>query len=340
MKKFIYSFLIISIITLAAGAYFYSVIYNSQVKENTNIYIRSTDTLEDVLLKLETVCNDTKSLKKVASLKKYQHPKPGMYILKEGMNNNEIINLLRSGQQTPVKVTFNNQNYIENLAGRLSQQIEADSVSILKSLTDKNFLKKHNLTSKTALHICMPYTYECYWNISPNELRSKFLKAYQRFWSSNRIAKAKKLHLNKNQVISLAAIVHKETQHKPERKKVAGVYLNRLRVGMPLQADPTVIFALKEKHGRNTVIKRVLKKDLTIKSAYNTYVHKGTPPSAIAMPDVDAIDAVLNASKHKYYYFCANPKQFGTHLFAKNLREHNKNAQQYQTWLNKQKVHR
>lgn len=340
MKKIYYSLGIFSVLLISVGLYFYSVIYNSQITENTHIYIKSTDSVDQVLTTLKSICKTPKHLKTVASLKKYKHIKPGMYVLNKGMNSNQVINLLRSGKQTPIKVTFNNQNYIENLSGRLSNQIEADSIAILNSLTDPNFLKKEGFNSKTVLNICMPYTYDCYWNITPDQLRAKFLKAYKHFWNKNRISKAKKLHLSKNEIISLAAIIQKETANKAERKRVAGVYLNRVRIGMPLQADPTIIYAVKEKYGRDTLIKRVLHKDLTINSPYNTYTKKGIPPSAIAMPDIDAIDAVLNAEKHSFCYFCANPAKFGTHNFAKTLSQHNRNAAIYQRWLNKHKIRR
>ncbi|NJB83306.1 endolytic transglycosylase MltG [Wenyingzhuangia aestuarii] len=340
MKKIYYSLGIFTLLILSIGLYYYSIIYSSQINQPTKVYLKSTDTVEDVIHTLSSVCTDIDDVKKVISLKKYNHVKPGMYVLKEGLNANELINLLRSGKQTPVKVTFNNQNYIEDLAGRLAQQIEADSISILNSLTDTAFLKQEGFTHKTVLNICMPYTYDCYWNISPNALRNKLLNAYHRFWNEDRINKAKSLNLSKNEVITIAAIVHKETQHKPERKRVAGVYLNRVRIGMPLQADPTIIYALKEKYGRDTVIKRVLKKDLKHNSPYNTYLNRGIPPSAIAMPDIDAIDAVLNAERHSYYYFCASPENFGTHNFAKTLSQHNRNAFAYQRWLNNQRVHR
>lgn len=340
MKKIIVSSSILFALLAAVSIYYYNIIYKSQTTQTTSIFIGSSDTVKDVLKKLTPYCTNIKDVKKVMSLKKYNHVKAGKYIIQKGINANQLVNLLRSGKQTPVKVTFNNQAYIENLAGRISHQIEADSLSILKSLTNPDFLKKHQLTPKTALHICMPYTYECYWNIAPNELRSKFLKTYQRFWNTSRISKAQKLNLSQNKIISLAAIVHKETANKPERKKVAGVYLNRVKRGIPLQADPTIIYAIKEKYGRDKIIKRVLNKDLKIKSTYNTYLNRGIPPSAITMPDVDAIEAVLNAEKHNYIYFCANPEKFGTHNFAKTLRQHNRNAIVYQRWLNKQKIRR
>lgn len=340
MKKTIYSLGIITVLGCAIGCYFYNIIYGSQIKKQTNLYIQSNDSLDQVFEKLSTISKSSKDLKTVASLKKYKHPKPGMYVLSKDMNSNEVINLLRSGKQSPVKVTFNNQPYIEDLAGRISHQIEADSISILNSLTDINFLKEKGFTHKTILNICMPYTYDCYWNIKPNQLRTKLYKTYKRYWNKKRTNQAKKLHLTKNEVISLAAIVHKETANKTERKRVAGVYLNRIKLGMPLQADPTVIYAFKEKYGRNKIIKRVLTNDLKIKSPYNTYQQRGIPPSAITMPDVDAIEAVLNAEKHKYLYFCANPAKFGTHNFARTLSQHNRNAVIYQRWLNKQKIRR
>ena len=340
MRKIYYGLGLFSVLIIALGFYFYTVIYQTQTSKDFKVYITSTDTVNDVIQKLNPFVDNINDLKKVISLKKYIKVKPGMYLLKKEMNANEIVNTLRGGKQTPIKVTFNNQTYIEDLAGRLSQQIEADSISILNSLTDNHFLREKGFNQKTVLNICMPYTYDCYWNITPNQLRSKFLKAYERFWNDNREAKAKKLHLSKNEIITIASIVHKETQHKPERKRVAGVYLNRIKRGIPLQADPTVIYALKETKGRDLVIKRVLNKDLKTKSLYNTYLHKGTPPSAIAMPDVDAIDAVLNAEQHPFIYFCANPEKPGTHNFAKTLRQHNKNARNYQKWLRKLNINR
>lgn len=284
MKKTYIVLALFFIVLLGIGSKFYTTIYSTQIEKETSIYIKSNDSIPQVVNCLETICNDIESIKSVIKLKKYKKVKAGRYILSKGMNANEIINLLRSGRQTPVKVTFNNQNYIENLAGRLAEQIEADSISILTALTDSTFLKEQGFNQKTALNYCMPYTYDCYWNITPNQLRSKFLKAYKRYWNNEKKEKAQALNLTTNEVISLAAIVHKETQNKPERKRVAGVYLNRLRKGIPLQADPTIIYALKEKHGRNTVVKRVLTKDLKIDSPYNTYLHRGIPPSAIAMP--------------------------------------------------------
>lgn len=340
MRKTYYSLGLFVIIISIIGVYFYNIIYTNQIEKETKIYIKSTDNLSDVFNSLDSICNNIEHIKTVAALKKYNRIKPGMYILKKHTTTNQIINLLRSGQQTPVKVTFNNQNYIENLAGRLSHQIEADSVSILNSFKDIEFLKKVGLNNKNILNICMPYTYDCYWTITPDELRAKFLKVYHRFWNKKRMSQAQKLNLNQKEIISLAAIVHKESQHKPERKKIAGVYLNRIRIGMPLQADPTAIYAWKEKYGRELVIKRTLNKHKTFVSPFNTYTNRGIPPCSIAMPDIDAIDAVLNAERHSYLYFCASAKNIGTHNFAKNLSQHNRNANSYRRWLNQHRIYK
>lgn len=340
MKKTLIGLGLFCLTLFSIGVYFYSSMNRVQIEEKTSIYIKSTDSLSQVISYLDSICNNINQVKNVIKLKKYTKVKPGKYTLQQGMSAIGIVNLLRSGKQTPVKVTFNNQNYIENLAGRLATQIEADSISILNSLTDVVFLKKHDLNYNTALNYCMPYTYDCYWNISPNQLRNKLFNAYKHYWNDNRIQKAKRLNLTKNEVVSLASIVHSESQHRPERKRIAGVYLNRVRVGMPLQADPTVNYAWKEKYGRNIIIKRTLSKYRQLESTYNTYLNRGIPPYSIAMPDVDAIDAVLNAERHNYYYFCASTEKFGTHKFARNLTQHNRNANAYHKWLNNQHIYR
>jgi UPF0755 protein len=186
----------------------------------------------------------------------------------------------------------------------------------------------------------MPNTYEVYWTTSPKNFRNKLLNNYNRFWNTNRIEKAKQLKLSKTEVSTLASIVQKETAKKEERPRVAGLYLNRLKKGWPLQADPTIIYILKEKNGHDFVVKRVLTKDLSIQSPYNTYLNSGLPPSLIAMPDISSIDAVLNAEKHNYYFMCANVENIGYHKFAKTLSQHNRNANQYRRWLNKLGVNR
>jgi UPF0755 protein len=226
------------------------------------------------------------------------------------------------------------------LAGRVSSQVAADSVSLLAAFKNETFLTENNLTTKSVLQIFIPNTYEFYWTVSPKEFRRKMLVSYKRFWNESRLQKAKKLNLTNEEVITLASIVQKETAQASERPIVAGLYLNRLKNGWPLQADPTIIYCIKEKKGQDYGVKRVLNVDLEIKSPYNTYKNQGLPPTLISMPDISAIDGVLNAQKHNYFYMCADVSKLGYHTFARSLAQHNRNAAKYHQWMNKQKVHR
>ncbi|MDO9276469.1 MAG: endolytic transglycosylase MltG, partial [Lutibacter sp.] len=266
--------------------------------------------------------------------------KPGNYKISKGMSNFELVRMLRSGKQTMVNLSFNNQDTFEKLAGRISQQIEADSISLLKAFTDKTFLNAAGLNTNNAIGMYIPNSYEFYWNTTAEDFRAKMLDEYTKFWDASRLEKAKKLNLTKNEVITLASIVQKETASVNERPIVAKLYLNRLASDWPLQADPTIIFALKAKLGNDMVIKRVFSKDLEINSPYNTYKNTGLPPGPISMPDITSIEAVLNPANHDYFYMCASVTNFGTHEFAKTLSQHNKNADIYQQWLNKQGVSR
>lgn len=261
-------------------------------------------------------------------------------MIKKGMNNNDIVNSLRSGN-IPVKVSFNNQETVSDLAGRIADQIEADSIDLVKSFSDPEFLRKNGFDEDTKLSVYVPNSYEFFWNTSAQEFRDRMFKEYQRFWNEDRLKKAKDKGLSPLEVISLAAIVHKETAKVDERPRVAGLYLNRLRRGMLLQADPTVIYAIKKHSGNfDTVIKRVLYKDLELDSPYNTYKYAGTPPGPITMPDISAIDAVLNPEKHEYLYMVANVEDFGYHKFAKTSAQHNRNKVQYIRWINQQNINR
>lgn len=227
------------------------------------------------------------------------------------------------------------------MAGRIAEQIEADSLSLLQTLDDADFLASTKFDEDTKLAMYIPNTYEFFWNTDAERFRDRMKTEYDRFWNDERIAKAKKLGLTPNEVTSLAAIVQKETAKVDERPRVAGVYLNRIRRGMLLQADPTVIYAIKKETGNyDTIIKRVLFRDLEMDSPYNTYKYAGIPPGPITMPDISSIDAVLNPEKHDYLYFVADVSNFGYHLFAKTLAQHNRNKVQYTRWLNQQKVMR
>jgi UPF0755 protein len=272
----------------------------------------------------------------VASKRSYiQNVKSGRFLFKKGMNNFELITALRNN--IPVKLAFNNQERIENVVGRVSSQIEADSISLMNIFKDSTFLKENGFTEDNVISICIPNTYEFYWNTKADKFRDKMIKEYRKFWNTERTSQAQKLGLTPVQVMTLASIVHKETVKKDERPRVAGVYLNRLRLGMLLQADPTVIFAKKKKLGDfDMVIKRVFSNDLKIDSPYNTYFYGGLPPGPIAMPDITAIEAVLKPEKHNYIYFCASVTRFGYHEFAVNESQHEVNRTNYINWLRKQ----
>ncbi len=342
IKKII--LLVLAIISIAGaiiGYKFYNKIYATNVIKNTTVSIPVNATFSEVQQLIKPFLNNSESFEWVAQQKNYPNKiKAGRYPIKKGMNNNDLINLLRSGKQAPIKLTFNNQDTLEKLAGRVSEQIEADSTQILAAITDNEFLSKNKLTKANVLGIFIPNSYQFYWNTTAEAFRDKMLKEYHRFWNEERLAKAKKLNLTKEEVTILASIVQKETSKVSERSTVAGLYLNRYRDNWALQADPTVIFALKQKHGQNFEVKRVLNADLLIESPYNTYQNVGLPPAPISMPDISSIDAVLNPKKHEYYYMCASVTNFGTHEFAKTSEQHARNAAKYRRWISKQGINR
>lgn len=276
----------------------------------------------------------------MARLRSYpDNVKPGRFLFKKGMSAFQLVTAMR--RNIPVDLAFNNQERLENLCERLSSQIESDTTKLLAAFRDTVFLKQNGFTKDNVFAMFLPNTYQVYWNISAEKFRDKMLKEYTRFWNKDRQAKAAALNLTPVQVITIASIVHKESVKKSERPTIAGVYLNRYNQGMPLQADPTVIYALKLRDNNfDQVIKRVLYNDLFINSPYNTYKNIGLPPGPIAMPDVDAIDAVLNPIKHDYIYFCASIEKFGYHVFASTYAQHQINAKKYADWLNTQGTNR
>jgi UPF0755 protein len=241
----------------------------------------------------------------------------------------------------PVKLAFNNQERLENFAARVSSQIEPDSLTLMNTFKDSIFLKENGFTDENVFVMFIPNTYQVYWNITADKFRDKMIKEYRNFWNKERTEKAAKQGLSPVSATILASIVHKESVKKDERPRIAGVYLNRLKLEMPLQADPTVIYAIKKKDNDfDQVIKRVFYNDLFLTSPYNTYKVTGLPPGPIAMPDITALDAVLNPEKHDFIYFCASVDRFGYHEFAVTLPEHNVNAKKYADWINSQGVAR
>jgi len=340
--------LILVFLGLLLGGLFAAMVYRTFFSPNTAfsneeayVYIPTGAGYEDLKPQLAALLEDLDAFESVAGRKRYlSNIKPGKFPIRKGMNNNEIVNSLRS-RNTPVRISFNNQETPALLAGRIASQIEADSLELLKSFMDADFLKDQGWTTDQALLPYIPNSYEVYWNTSAEQFRDRMLREYNDFWTENRREKASAQGLSPEQVIALASIVHKETSQADERPRVAGVYLNRIRRGMLLQADPTVIFAIKKESGNfDTVIRRVLYRDLELDSPYNTYKYGGVPPGPIAMPDISAIEAVLNPEKHDFLYFVADTENFGYHKFSKTLAQHNRKKEQYIRWLNQQKIQR
>lgn len=343
IKKILVAIVMLGLIVAGYFAYF---VYDAMFVPNTNfnndeayIYIKSDATYNDIRTDLEPLLKDIESFDALANRKKYTtNFKAGKYAIKKGMNNNEIINSIRS-KNIPVRVSFNNQHSIEALAGRIANQIEADSLTLVEIMKDEDFLSKNGFSNKTALGMYLPNSYEFFWNSSAETFRNRMLKEYNAFWNDSRLEKARKAGLNPDKVLTLASIVHEESKQKSEQPRIAGVYINRLNDKWPLQADPTLKFAAYQlPKYKNTVIKRVLNVHKEIDSPYNTYKNAGLPPGLIAMPDISAIDAVLNYEKHKYFYFAADAKKPGFHKFAKTLAQHNLNAREYQNYLSKKGI--
>jgi UPF0755 protein len=328
-------------ILLVYGFILMNQIFSSNTKfsqKEIYVYVPTDSKFEDVKEIITPYIKDMNRFEMVASKTSYpENVKAGRFLFKEGMNSYDLVKTLRSNDA--VNLAFNNQERLEDFAGRVGSQIEPDSLMLLTTFKDSIFLKENGFTEENVLVMFIPNTYEIYWNISADKFRDKMIKEYRNYWNVSRTEKAKKQGLTPIEVTILASIVHKESVKKDERPRIAGVYLNRLRQGMPLQADPTVIFAIKKKaNDFKQVIKRVFFNDLTMSSPYNTYVNIGLPPGPIAMPDITALEAVLNPEKNNFIYFCASVERFGYHEFAATLPEHNLNAKKYSDWIISQGV--
>lgn len=249
----------------------------------------------------------------------------GRFKIEPGWSNRQLIAHLRGGKQAPVNVIFNNARLPEELAGKISKFIEADSLSIIQLLTDESYLREKGYRPETVISLFIPNTYEFFWNTNAEQFLERMIKEHDRFWSKNdRTAKAEKLNLTREEVYTIASIVERETTNNEEKPTIAGVYLNRIRKGMRLEADPTVVFA-----NRDFTLKRVLYKHLEFDSPYNTYLYAGIPPGPISLASISSIDAVLNAEDHDYIFFVARGDGSGTHAFARTLAGHNRNISTY-----------
>ena len=318
---------------------YYGKIFTANTSINKNdpyIYVPTGTNMEGLINQLieQKILINKKSFMWVADQKSFDTPKPGKYKLKDGMNNNELINLLRSGQQEPVKLTFNTIRTPKDLAGKIGKQIEADSTEVLEMLTNGALAGKYGFNEKTFMTLFIPNTYELYWNTSAEDFLKRMAREYKSFWNESRKEKAAALKLSQSEVSILASIVQAEqSEHRDERPKVAGLYINRIKKSMRLQSDPTLIFAVGD-----FSIKRVLNKHMELNSPYNTYKHAGLPPGPINLPEISSIDAVLNYEKHKYIYMCAKADFSGYHNFSRSFFQHNAYAKAYRNELNRRKI--
>jgi len=331
----------IGVVLFALAAFVYVKAFSGNTafaEDEKYIFIPTGSTYEDVLRIISPEVKNIDNFKFNAELRSYdENVFPGRFLFKKGMGSLSLVTALR--HNLPLNLSFNNQETIEKLVSRVSSQMEVDSLTLMKSLKDPVFMQKNGFNEETVLAMFIPNTYQMKWNTSAEDFRDKMAEEFKNFWNAERLTKAKTLNMTPVQVMTLAAIVHKETVKQDERPRVAGVYLNRLKANMPLQADPTIIFALRKKaNNQDLVIKRVFEGDLRINSPYNTYIHTGLPPGPVAMPDISAIDAVLNAEKHKYIYFCASVERFGYHEFAETFAEHGVWAKKYRDWVASQGV--
>lgn len=331
-----------SMLVTSFSYYVYQMVYTDNVLVGAEepVYLKiprgaTFESVSDSLFQNQWV-NDMVSFSFLAKLMDYQeNVRPGRYEISPNMNNRELIRSLRSGRQSPLNITFNNIRTKEDLAQKITRGLEIQEEDIFALLTDSAYIDKFGFNDETIMGMFIPNTYEVYWNISAVELFDRMHTEYQRFWSDGRKAKAEALGMDPSEVSVLASIVQAETVKPDERAKVAGVYINRLQINMPLQADPTLVFALGD-----FSIKRVLNVHKEIDSPYNTYKNLGLPPGPINLPEISAIDAVLDYQSHNYLYFCAKEDFSGYHAFATNLRDHLNNARRYSNALNAAGIYR
>jgi len=286
------------------------------------------------LLKQRNVLKDVPSFEWISQKAGYpERVLPGRYKIEQGMNNVDLVKMLASGRQEPVRLVINKFRNKYDLFGAIAKRLEADSMRLVQLFTDDKLMRKYGFDAENSLAIIIPNTYEFWWNTSALEFTEKMVKEHNDFWTAERKEKARRLGLKPTQVMTLASIVEEETNHLEEKGAIARVYLNRLNIGMKLQADPTVRFAIGD-----FTIKRVRGVMLNYPSLYNTYYAEGLPPGPICTPSIATIDAVLNSIPNVYLYFCAREDFSGFHSFAKNYRDHLLNAQRYQKALNQRNI--
>ncbi len=324
MSKKIRILLIAAFILLTGAVILYNMFFGGALKERKELYIGEDISYDALLDSLHPMSHRWAFDLYADYCGLAENFKPGHYIIEPDMGVITIARMLRAGNQTPVKVTFNNIRTLPDLAGRLAEQLQADSLTLATFLQSDSVAAEYGFTQKDFISIFIPDTYQLYWTASPSTIVGRMKKEYDRFWNDARLAKLEKTGLTRTEAVTMASIIEEETNMGDEMATIAGVYMNRIEKGMPLQADPTVKFALGDPS-----IKRILHKHLEVDSPYNTYRHRGLPPGPIRMPSARAIDAVLGYQHHQYLYFCAKADFSGYHTFAKTYTEHLRNAAAY-----------
>jgi len=337
MGKYVIGGVLVALVIAGLRAWqLFGYIFDPNVKNDYVLFVEKGTTFDAVLDSMEQndVLFNLKAFRWTARKKDYhQVVRPGRFHFKQGMNNNEMVNILRAGLQEPVSLIFNNIRTHEQLAAVVSNYLQADSASVADLFTPGT-AGKYGFTPETFLSMFIPNTYEFYWTTSAEEFADRMNVEYVRFWDEARKKKAEALGLTPTEVATLASIVQEETAKADEKARVAGVYINRLKRGMLLQADPTVKFAVGD-----VTLQRILFSHLEVESPYNTYKNAGLPPGPITFPEISSIDAVLNYEEHNYYYFCARDDFSGYHAFARTNAEHNINAEKYRAALNERKIY-
>ncbi len=336
-------FLILTLPLLYFVNHYYNQIFKPQNLDIQDKYVfvyiptgSDFQTVEKILFENNIIFN-RQMFEWVAEQKNFpSHIHPGKYRIERKISLNRLINLLRSGEQEPVRLTINSHSrFVRQIAGIAGKKLETDSAAIMETIYARNFMEADGFNRYTLISMFIPNTYEFNWNTSAEQFLDRMKKEYDKFWNEIRLNKAKSLGLSKSEVITLASIVQLEILKSDEKKRIAGVYINRLKKGMLLQADPTVIYA-----NGDFSVRRVTREMTKIVSPYNTYNVTGLPPGPICVPAISTIDAVLNYEHHNYVYFCAKEDFSGYHNFAKTLAQHNLNARKYQRALNKRKIYR
>lgn len=327
--------IIIILLSITGYNYYLKFFRPNVTAEQEYLYIHTGSKFDDVydIIRKQHMVNDTISFLSAAHNMDYIDIKPGKYRLEKGMSNRRFVNMLKAGNQEPVKLAFQNVRLKETLAGMVSKKIEADSASISKLLDSAKYVEKFGFDTNSVYSMFIPNSYELYWNTSAEKFFSRMNDEYEKFWNKDRKAKAEKIGLTPIQVSVMASIVDGEALHDKEMPAIAGLYMNRYNKGIKLEADPTVIYA-----NNDFTIRRVLNKHLRKVSPYNTYLNKGLPPGPISMPSINAIDAVLNYKKHDFIYMCAKEDFSGYHAFSSTLSEHLQNARRFQQALNERNI--